>query len=587
MLAGLIILQGAGSSGATYAQNPLSRYQSSPSTAPCEGLTSCPIKHIVFIIKENHSFDNLFAHFPGADGTSTALEGNRKVPLGVTPDHIPFDIDHGGGAAAFAVSHGRMNEFYRLGGAVQFGHTYADSAYLPAEIPNYWTYATHFALADHFFASIMGPSFPNHLVTIAGTSGTVVDNPTGSEASPSWGCDAAKSSLVREEAPDGSSTYVRPCFNFTTLADEATKARVSWRYYAAQPGQSGYVWATFDAIKHIRYGSAWAQADVPYQNFVPDVQHGKLAAITWLTSDLADSEHPPASMCTGENWTVEQINALMRSPFWKSTAIVLTWDDFGGFYDHVPPPVLNDISLGPRVPAIVISPYARLGYIDHTPYDFSSVLQFIEDIFHLPALPGTPPNTSSIAGMLNFDQQPSKPLLLPLRNCPAYNPGLESYGRILRVMTGSEGYELTLHLNKGDVIAQAFAPMSFMGGIAGTGTVPLSDMTAGDSVHVGLVPDPSQAGWYQLNVIADTSIHYVHEAGRIRTVNPKLNSLAVTDANGKHISVQLAPDTRIEGKTGNLIKVSDLKPGWTVFLSGDLNNRTWRMFLVKTIKEDS
>ena len=123
----------------------------SATTSPCVGNAACPIKHIVVIIKENHSFDNLFARFPGADGTSFARVGSRRVKLGITPDALNFDIAHSGPAADRAVNAGRMNQFYKLSGAIQFGQDYADSAYTKAEIPLYWDYAKTFTLADHFF----------------------------------------------------------------------------------------------------------------------------------------------------------------------------------------------------------------------------------------------------------------------------------------------------------------------------------------------------------------------------------------------------------------------------------------------------
>ncbi len=203
----------------------------------CVRRARCPIKHIVFIIKENHSYDNMFARFPGADGTKYAYAGTKRVPLRVTPDHIPYDIAHGGGAAQTAVNRGRMNQFYLLNGAIQFGRDYADSAYTQKEIPNYWKYAKTYTLADHFFATIMGPSFPNHLITIAGQSGYSVDNPHGQSVR-SWGCDAGPNALVTTIAPNGTTTHVKPCYNFATLGDEADRAHVPWRYYAAPFGNS-------------------------------------------------------------------------------------------------------------------------------------------------------------------------------------------------------------------------------------------------------------------------------------------------------------------------------------------------------------
>jgi phospholipase C len=541
----------------------------------------CPIKHIVFIIKENHSYDNLFARFPGGDGTTTAMKGDRQVPLGITPDHLSFDINHGGDAALNAVDNGQMDEFYQLGGAIQFGHDYADSAYVQKEIPSYWTYATKYALADHFFSTIMGPSFPNHLVTIAGTSGGVVDNPHGPETTPSWGCDATQGTKVEVKSLTGRVSYAKPCFNFTTIADEADASGVSWRYYAASPGTTGYIWAAFDAIQHIRDGPAWSQADVPFSQFSHDVAQGNLPAITWLTTSLENSEHPPASMCIGENWTVDQIDAIMRSPLWSSTAIVLTWDDFGGFYDHVPPPVINDIAFGPRVPTIVISPYARTAFVDHTTYDFNSVLRFIEDVFHLPYLPSYAP-VPSIAGMFDFSQPPSKPLILPPQNCPKYNPGLQTWGSLTRLTPTTTGYDLTIEIH-GGITAQVFAESSDKAGTNGNSTIPLVDMSPGDHVQVAMAPDPSKAGFYRLNAIVDKSVNTTSKTGKILSTSTRANSLEIQDSKGAVIDVALSASSQLLGLTGKSIKLSELSKGWTVSVYGDFDYTSLHMFLVQTV----
>lgn len=420
----LIVVAALGAAVAAWAWTGFPRPIFGPSERPalCGAGQSCPIKHVVFIIKENHSFDNLFGRFPGADGADHALAGQRSVALGVTPDHVPSDINHARGAAAFAMNGGRMNRFYLLGGAIHQHRDYADSSYEPKAIPNYWRYATTYTLADRFFSTVKGPSFPNHLVTIAGQSGWTIDNPLGQNLPRGlhkWGCDGPPHTPVTVVPPRGPIAHVQPCFDFQTLADEADQAGVSWRYYAAPPRTRGYLWATFDAIKHIRFGKDWAQADIPDSRFIKDVSHGRLAAITWLMTDWTHSEHPPASECVGENWTTRQIDALMRSPFWASTVIVLTWDDFGGFYDHVAPPVVNAISLGPRVPTIVISPYARPHTVDHATYDFNSVLRFIDDAFHLAPLSSENRDAASIGGALQATTHPLAPLLLSPHSCPS------------------------------------------------------------------------------------------------------------------------------------------------------------------------
>src|SRR5262249_39580384 len=148
-------------------------------------------------------------------------------------------------------------------------------------------------------------------------------------------------------------------------------------------GQSGYIWSALDAIDHIRNTALWDEKVVSPVQFIPDALSGNLPAVSWIVIGSGNSEHPPASTCAGENWTVRQINAVMQGPSWNETAIFLTWDDFGGFYDHVPPPMVDNFGFGPRVPLIVISPFAKPGLISHTVYEFSSLLKFVEQKFSL------------------------------------------------------------------------------------------------------------------------------------------------------------------------------------------------------------
>jgi len=381
-----------------------------------------PIKHIVIIVRENHSFDNLFGRFPGADGTQYAHVAAKLIKMGLTPDHLPQDLGHGGNSALNAVDGGRMDKFYQVVNAIQNGKDMADSQYDAAEIPDYWAYARHFALADHFFSTVLGSSFPNHLVTIAGSAFNTIDNPVMKRTVfRSWGCDAARSTKV-ETYVNGKTGWTVPCWNKKTIADEANRAHLSWKYYAPAPGTFGYIWSTYDEIRHIRYSNQW-KTNVPLPTqFHEDVAHHKLPSVSWLTADLAKSDHPPASMCVGQNWVAKQINAVMRSPYWKSTAIVLTWDDFGGFYDHVPTPQHTNYLFGPRVPTIVISPYAKQHTIDHTQYDFRSVLKFVEDTFKLPHLTTYDRSVHSLSHMFNFHQRAAKPLLLPRLQCGADGP---------------------------------------------------------------------------------------------------------------------------------------------------------------------
>ena len=183
-------------------------------------------------------------------------------------------------------------------------------------------------------------------------------------------------------------------------------------------GESGYRWSALDAIDHIRNTSLWTDHVVPTAQFVDDATNGRLPAVSWLVVNADRSEHPPASVCVGENWTVQQLNAVMQGPDWNSTAIFLTWDDFGGFYDHVPPPKVDNFVFGPRVPLLIISPYARQGFISHTFYEFSSVLKFIEERFGLKPLTKRDSEANDMLDSFDFDQRPLPPLILKQRQCP-------------------------------------------------------------------------------------------------------------------------------------------------------------------------
>jgi phospholipase C len=204
-----------------------------------------------------------------------------------------------------------------------------------------------------------------------------------------------------------------PCFDVPTMADRLEGAGIDWRYYTT----SNPYFQAFPAIRHVRYGPMWKKV-VPESGFIPDVEAGRLPAVSWLIPPAVESDHPGlGTMCEGENWTVRAINALMRSPDWDRTAIVLTWDDFGGFYDHVPPPHVDIYGYGPRVPAIVISPWARRGAVFSETADFSSVLRMIGRIFDLRALTDRDREANDLLGAFDFSQQPQRPLVLRERRC--------------------------------------------------------------------------------------------------------------------------------------------------------------------------
>ena len=389
-----------------------------PPPPPVTGLNK--IDHIVFIIKENRTFDTYFGTFPGADGATTGVNSTGQViPLGRTPDKTPYDLGHGFTDAVTAINGGKMNQFDLVKNGNVNGYLLPYTQMTETDIPNYFTYAKKFVLADRMFSSLTGPSFPNHLYTVAATSGGVISNPHRPDGTvdKAWGCDSDSTTTVRVLDSQGHLSLQYPCVDFQTLADSLESAGVSWKYYAPPQGQPGYVWSTLDAIRHIRLGPLWQSKVVSDTLFVQDAQSGNLPAVSWLVSGPT-SEHPPDSTCLGENWTVQQLNAVMNGPLWNSTAIFLTWDDFGGFYDHVAPPTLDQYGLGPRVPLLIISPYAKSGFISHTQYEFSSFLALVETRFKLKPLTERDSKANPMVDSFNFDQNPLPALTLSQRTCP-------------------------------------------------------------------------------------------------------------------------------------------------------------------------
>ncbi len=543
-----------------------------------------PIKHVIIIDKENHSFDNIFGRFPGADGTTTAQVGNSVHPLGHTPDHTLLDVAHAGDAAAFAVDGGKMDRYNELPGAIQDGKDIADSQYDESDVPAYWSYARAFTLDDHFFSTIMGPSFPNHLVTIAASSANTVDNPRG-QTKHAWGCDGGKYSLVDSLDPNTGRRYLtKPCFDIPTMADTMQKAHVSWKYYAPGAFHSGYIWSAFDAIRHIRYSSLW-KSNVPSDTaFIKDVKTGKLPSVSWLVTNEQLSEHPPYSMCEGENWTVDQINAVMKSKYWNDTLIVMTWDDFGGFYDHVAPPKLDYLSLGPRVPTIIISPYARKGYIDHTTYDFDSILKFIEDDFRLPYLTSRDHHADSLTPSLNLKQHPLKPLILKARTCSSNDKSIRTgvSGIYLKLITRKYDREMLVRL-KGSNIATILIGPSVAIRTSASDRASLGDFRIGDRIVATGRPDPQRALVYGAGTIHDLDLKPITRAtGLVGDVGQFGNTVSARF--GKQtLILDIDKRTRITLPHNKKGSFADLETGARVQVTGIENTRVLEVTTTREI----
>ena len=379
------------------------------------------IQHIVFVVQENRSVDNLFNGFPGAD---TVRVGRRHDGSAVALHEVgldePTDVDHARDSFLNAYDHGRADGFDLNG--TQPSVKNGDFAYAyvpPAEVDTYWTLARRYTFADRTFESVGGPSFAAHQYLLAGQSGRVVSNPSLLEGSAFyWGCDSPPGTRVSEAGPRGQADgpKIFPCFSYHTLADSLDAAGRSWRDYGPRPSDVGVVWTAFDAIRQIRFGSDWQTNIIaPETRFLSDVRAGVLADVTWVTPDFASSDHPQYGLKQhrvargqrdlGPEWVANVVNAVGRSRFWSTTAIVVVWDDWGGWYDHVPPPQLDDLGLGFRVPMIVISPYAKRGYVSHVQHEFGSLLKFAEEVFALPSLGTTDVRADDLADCFDFRQR--------------------------------------------------------------------------------------------------------------------------------------------------------------------------------------
>jgi phospholipase C len=356
-----------------------------------------PIKHVVVIVEENHTFDNYFGYYPGANGlgNATALPGSPGGPPVIAPYPLAnvtliANLNNSWTAAHQAYDSGRMDSFViAQRSKVTMGY------YDYHSIPYYWDYASQFVLMDDFFTSVMGPSLPNHLYLVAGQSG-------GLTVDAHMGAFGFNSTVIKDNT-----------FEFPSIVNQLQAANVSWRYYA---GDHAFLnnWDPLPAFSSIEDNGTALGHLAETGQFVEDVRNNSLPSVSWVmpASDQV-SEEPPDNVTTCEHAVVSEINAVMASPYWNSTAILLTWDDWGGWYDHVPPPRVDGYGYGFRVPGLVISPYAKRGFMDNTQSDLTSILKFIESNFHLQPLTTRDASANDLMEAFNFTQEPRPPLILP------------------------------------------------------------------------------------------------------------------------------------------------------------------------------
>ena len=420
------------------------------------------IKHVVVIMQENRSFDSYFGTYPGADGLPaqdghfTVCVSNPRTNQCVAPFHDSAEVNgggpHGQVNATADIDGGRMDGFIAQAGSGDKGCSatrnpvcggkgqdvmgYHDAR----EIPNYWTYAQDFVLQDHMFEPNASWSLPAHLFMVSEWSAHCTSSDPAS----------CVNALQDPGTPGQTASVTPPDYAWTDLTYLLHKAGVSWGYYVEGGGQPdcaddaaacapGHQDAKTPGIWNPLPEFADVSSDGQQQNikdvsnFYGEAKAGTLPAVSWITPAQVHSEHPPATPADGQAWVTGLINAVMQSPDWSSTAVFLTWDDWGGFYDHVAPPSVDQNGYGLRVPGLVISPYARQGYIDHQTLSFDAYVKFIEDDFlggqRLdPATDGRPdprpdvrenaPVLGTLVNDFDFSQPPRPPLVLSLQPPP-------------------------------------------------------------------------------------------------------------------------------------------------------------------------
>ena len=385
----------------------------SPTVPP--GITK--IQHIVIIVQENRSVDNLFNGLPGADTvTSGKNSQGGTVNLAPVPFEAGYDPRHLHNDFVTEYNGGAMNGFDKVGINPNPGYTIPPNAaygYVPrSETVPYFQLAERFAFADEMFQTNEGPSFPAHQYLISGSSVPAAGSPykvseniINTNRSPkNGGCDApagATTYLIDQFGNENNTIF--PCLERQTLVDLLDADHVKWRYYTPS---YYYVFSAIDAIRHLRYGPDWVNVTVPETKIFKDITKGTLPAVSWVVPTGGNSDHSGNLSNAGPSWVASVTNAIGTSPYWDSTAIFVTWDDWGGWYDHTKPQILNSYELSFRVPLLVISPYARPGYVSHAPHEFGSILKFVEERFNLGSLGYTDARADDLSDCFDFNQAP-------------------------------------------------------------------------------------------------------------------------------------------------------------------------------------
>jgi phospholipase C len=380
-----------------------------------------PIQHVIIIVQENRSTDNLFHDTnliaEGADIASYGLNSKgQTVKLKPVKLADGFDLDHGHSAFVTMYNKGKMDgadllQVYctkRCPVDAHFRYVVA------SDVTPYFQLAEKYTFADHMFQTNQGPSFPAHQFLLAGTSAPTATSPLfaasdiyGSYGHADWdmGCGGPAgeaTTLIDPEGHESKSTF--PCFDHPTLTDLLDNAGLTWLYYTSALKS---IWTAPNAISHIRNGDDWAKVILPQTQILTDIANGELANVSWVTPSGQASDHPWMNRGLGPSWVASIVNAVGNSRYWSNSAIFIVWDDWGGWYDHVPPKIFDSYEYGFRVPMIVVSPYAKKAYISHVTHDFGSILKFIEKNWHLPSLGYADARADDLSDCFKFDQAKS------------------------------------------------------------------------------------------------------------------------------------------------------------------------------------
>ncbi|HYL27741.1 MAG TPA: alkaline phosphatase family protein, partial [Candidatus Nitrosotalea sp.] len=388
--------------------------------------SSGKIQHVVIIVQENRSFNNLFYGFPGAKTQDYGYDtSGNKITLNQIPLETSWDLDHSSnsffeacnGTGSIPGTNCRMNGFNQewtgcYGSYCPWKNP--QYAYVPhTETKPYFVLGKQYVLADEMYASNFdASSFISHQYIIAAQAQSSVNYPWGA-----WGCPGGSGDQIGEVGPDRQIPYAyqQVCYSDTTLGQEADDAGVSWAFYTGAVNGDGGIWSAYQANKYVYFGSDWKNDVItPQTNFFNDVKNGKLRQISWVTPTCGNSDHAGCGSNRGPSWVASLVNAIGQSQYWDSTAIFIFWDDYGGWYDSEPPAYVDYDGLGLRIPMLIVSAYAKKHHVSHVHYEHGSILRFVEDQFGLPRLSASDSRaTSPEADAFDFSKPPRKFKTIP------------------------------------------------------------------------------------------------------------------------------------------------------------------------------